>query len=46
MDEIPDEVQLEHEEYIRKCKAMLKEYNIRLQKTDWKELYSDKKSEL
>jgi hypothetical protein len=30
MDQIPDEVQAEHEGYIRKCKNMIKEYRIRL----------------
>lgn len=46
MDQIPDEVQPEHDGYIRKCKSMIKEFRIRLEKPDWKELYTDKKKDL
>jgi hypothetical protein len=46
MDQIPDDVRPEHEEYIRKCKGMIKEYKLRLEKPDWRELHTDSKKGL
>ena len=46
MDQIPDDVRPEHEEYIRKCKGMIKEFKLRLEKPDWRELHSDSKRAL
>jgi hypothetical protein len=46
MDQIPDDAKPEHEEYIRKSKSMINELNIRINKRDWKDLYTDKSKDL
>ena len=43
MDNIPDQYQPQHDMYIKKSAQMLKEYDIRVHKDDWKELLFDNK---